>query len=170
MAEPSGHGTLAADLDTIARQERALVFAAFDEHIAWSLGCRLRAVAAARAQGVVIVIRSDDHPVFVAALPGSTARNLDWARRKANLVRITGRSSFATGLELQRDGVTLGERFGLDEADHAAHGGSFPIRLSGRGVIGSVTVSGLPQRDDHAAVVAALCAELGRNSDDHAMA
>ena len=34
----------------------------------------------------------------------------------------------------------------------------FPARA---GVIGSVTVSGLPQREDHEMVVEALCAELG---------
>jgi uncharacterized protein (UPF0303 family) len=30
-------------------------------------------------------------------------------------------------------------------------------------VVGSVTVSGLPQRDDHNLVVEALCAMLGRD-------
>jgi uncharacterized protein (UPF0303 family) len=35
--------------------------------------------------------------------------------------------------------------------------------VAGTGVVGSVTVSGLPQRDDHELVVEALCGLLGRS-------
>jgi uncharacterized protein (UPF0303 family) len=51
----------------------------------------------------------------------------------------------------------------LPLADFAAHGGSFPLRVAGAGVVGSVTVSGLAQRADHELVVEALCGLLGRN-------
>jgi uncharacterized protein (UPF0303 family) len=60
-------------------------------------------------------------------------------------------------------GASLFEKYGLPITDYAAHGGSFPIRMHGAGVIGSVTVSGLPQRADHELVVEALCAELGKD-------
>jgi uncharacterized protein (UPF0303 family) len=60
-------------------------------------------------------------------------------------------------------GTTLFERQGLPVADYAADGGSFPLAVEGAGVVGSVTVSGLPQRDDHNLVVEALCAMLGRD-------
>ncbi len=47
---------------------------------------------------------------------------------------------------------------------YAAHGGSFPLRVgaAGTGVIGTVSVSGLPQEVDHAFLVEALEAFLGR--------
>jgi uncharacterized protein (UPF0303 family) len=35
--------------------------------------------------------------------------------------------------------------------------------VAGAGVIGSVAVSGMPQRDDHQLVVEALCAVLGQD-------
>lgn len=67
------------------------------------------------------------------------------------------------GLELQLKNTTLHERFGLVLNEYAAHGGSFPLSVASAGVIGSITVSGLPQRDDHQLVVEALCLELGHD-------
>ena len=61
---------------------------------------------------------------------------------------------------------TLLESQGLPVADYATHGGSFPLAVAGAGVVGSVTVSGLPQRADHELVVEALCALLGRDYAD----
>jgi len=54
---------------------------------------------------------------------------------------------------------------GLSDADFAPHGGSFPINVRGTGCIGAVTVSGLPQREDHNMVVEALSALLGKDHD-----
>ncbi len=51
-------------------------------------------------------------------------------------------------------------------ADYATHGGSFPLTLEGSGVVGSVTVSVLPQRADHELVIEALCGLLARDYDD----
>jgi uncharacterized protein (UPF0303 family) len=73
------------------------------------------------------------------------------------------RSSYGVGLSLKAKNETLLEKFGLAVADYAAHGGSFPLTVAQAGVVGSVTVSGLPQRADHELVVEALCAELERD-------
>jgi uncharacterized protein (UPF0303 family) len=62
--------------------------------------------------------------------------------------------------------MTLQEKYNLPAADYASHGGAFPIALAATGVIGSVTVSGLPQRDDHELVVEALCLERNRHYAD----
>jgi uncharacterized protein (UPF0303 family) len=51
----------------------------------------------------------------------------------------------------------------LPFSDYAAHGGSFPLTVTNAGAIGSVTISGLPQRADHELVIEALCAALGRD-------
>lgn len=148
------------DLVRIAQQERTLQFPAFAENDAWKLGCRLREAAATRNMPLVIDIRRFGQPLFFSALTGSTPDNVEWARRKSNVVARFHRSSYGMGLDLEERKVTLLERFGLPLTEFAAHGGAFPLTVSGTGVIGSITVSGLPQREDHEFVVETLCAEL----------
>ena len=84
-------------------------------------------------------------------------------RRKSNVVARFHRSSYVAGLKEKLKNETLTESQGLPIADYATHGGSFPLAVRGAGVVGSVTVSGLPQRADHELVIEALCAMLGRD-------
>jgi uncharacterized protein (UPF0303 family) len=159
------------DLDRIARQERELQWTSFSEEDAWQLGSTLRELAVERQLGIVIDIRrfSPHHgsqagaPLFYAALHGTSPDNAEWARRKANVVARLYRSSYAVGLALKARNISLQEKYSLPAADYASHGGAFPIALAGTGVIGSVTVSGLAQRDDHELVVEALCLERNRH-------
>jgi len=151
------------DLEIIARQESELQFPLFDVEAAWRLGCWLRATAVSRRFPIVIDVRRFGHPLFYSALAQTTPDNADWVRRKSNVVARFLKSSYAMGLTLKRDATNLTDRFGLSAADYASHGGGFPITVANAGVIGSVTVSGLPQRDDHEFVVEALCAELDRD-------
>ena len=95
--------------------------------------------------------------------------NFDWVRRKRNVVLRFHRSSYAIGRKLAAEGKTLQDLGALPERDYAAHGGSFPILLKGTGCVGAVTVSGLPQREDHRMVVDALAQVLGRDLGDAAL-
>lgn len=147
------------DLAIIAMQEARLRFKAFDEDTAWALGSMIRSSIKARGDTVVIEIRLGRETVFFHAMPGTAVANADWARRKRNTVELLNRSSYATGLALLRDHSSLEAKMGLPMRDYASHGGSFPITVEGVGCIGTVTVSGLSQREDHAMVVQAL-AEL----------
>ena len=144
-------------------QERELQFTRFDEEAAWNLGARLRESAVVRSLPVVVDVRRFGQSLFYAALAGSTPDNAEWVRRKNNVVARFFCSSYAMGVTLRLKNTTLQEKYGLADADYAAHGGAFPIVLAGSGVIGSVTVSGLPQREDHELVVQALCGELSRD-------
>jgi len=152
---------LSEDLAIIVKQEQRLQFSTFDEESAWKMGCRLRDMAIAQSAPVVIDIRRFGQLLFFCAMVGSTPDNAEWARRKSNVVARFHRSSYGLGLELQQKNTTLTDRFGLVLTEFAAHGGSFPVAIAGSGVIGSVAVSGLPQRADHELVVQALCHELG---------
>jgi len=154
---------LAEDLEQITRQERELVFAHFDAAVAWELGTRLHSLAAKRGLTVVIDIRRFGQPLFYAAMDGTIPDNVEWVRRKSNVVARFHRSSYAVGIKEKLKNETLTESQGLPITDYATHGGSFPITVGGAGIIGSVTVSGLPQRADHELVIEALCAELRKD-------
>lgn len=154
---------LSDDIERIATQERELHLARLDARVAWELGTRLRTMAEERGLSLVIDVRRFGQPLFYAALEGTTPDNPEWVRKKSNVVARFHRSSYGFGLKLKMKDTTLLERYGLPVADYAADGGAFPLHVEGAGIVGSVTVSGLPQREDHELVVEALCRALGRD-------
>src|ERR1700733_8302476 len=154
---------LAEDLAAIAQQEAELQFPKFDYDTAWRLGLSLRELAISRKQSIVIDIRRFGQPhqqLFYTALAGTTPDNQRWVQRKINVVARFHRASYAIGLLLEQQGRQFAERYKHLVADYAAHGGCFPIHVTGAGIIGAVTVSGLPQREDHNLVVEAICLAL----------
>src|SRR5215472_1257528 len=154
---------LKEDLERIALQERELELPRLDAQIAWELGSRMRAMAAERNLGVVIDVRRFGQPLFYAAMDGTSPDHVEWVRRKSNVVARFHHSSYVAGLKEKLKNETLKHSQGLPVADYATHGGSFPLRVAGAGIVGSVTVSGLPQRADHELVVEGLCALLRKN-------
>jgi uncharacterized protein (UPF0303 family) len=151
---------LEEDLRRLAEQERLLRFAHFGPDDAWALGGALREVAMARGASIAIDISLRDRVLFHCALPGTTTDNAEWIRRKRNTVLRLWRSSYAVGRALALSGKTQEAAHMLPAADYAVHGGGFPLSLEGLGCIGAVTVSGVPQREDHTIVADALAAFL----------
>ncbi|MFI6263640.1 heme-degrading domain-containing protein [Micromonospora sp. NPDC051006] len=140
----------------LQEQEERLQFDRFDHNDAWDLGDRLVRLARERGHSVTVDIRLGDQQIFHYALPGTTADNDDWIERKIRVVRRFGHSSYLVGQSYRDRGTTFEEQSHLEPARYAAHGGCFPIILRGTGPVGTVTVSGLPQLDDHRLVVEAL--------------
>ncbi len=158
----SQNGRMTED-DLVARleeQERRLTFRKFDNADAWHLGSLLVDLATGRDLAVAVDIRRGTQQLFHAALPGSVADNDHWIIRKVRVVERFAASSYLVGRRLAAKGDQLDAKFGVDPADYAAHGGAFPVRIEGVGVVGVVTVSGLPQAEDHALVVEAIEAFL----------
>ncbi|MCC8478076.1 heme-degrading domain-containing protein [Streptomyces globisporus] len=137
-------------------QERRLTLPRFSYDDAFALGSLLVELARERHAPVAIDIRRGAQQLFHAALPGSSADNDAWIDRKRKVVERYGESSYLVGTRFRAKGTTFEESSRLDPDTYAAHGGSFPIAVEGAGVIGTVTVSGLPQAEDHAMVVEAL--------------
>ncbi|MEU2758678.1 heme-degrading domain-containing protein [Streptomyces sp. NPDC007094] len=143
-------------LSELIAQERRLTLPRFSHDDAFALGSLLVELARERHAPVAIDIRRGTQQLFHAALPGSSADNDAWIDRKRKVVERYGESSYLVGTRFRARGTTFEESSRLDPDTYAAHGGSFPIAVKGAGVIGSVTVSGLPQAEDHAMVVEAL--------------
>lgn len=156
---------MAGDIERIRTQEEELVFDRFDEAVAFEIGSAIRERALRENLPIIVDIRTFDRPLFYAAMPGSNASNPDWARRKINVVRRYLKSTYLMVLEQNRPDRTFKVGEGLDIADYVLAGGGFPIRVKGAGVIGVIAVSGLPEREDHNVVVAALAAYLGLRAE-----
>ncbi|MFF9377768.1 heme-degrading domain-containing protein [Streptomyces griseoluteus] len=142
-----------ADLEA---QEQRLVFRTFTHDDAWALGSLLVELGRERRAPIAVDIHRAGQQLFHAALPGSTPDNDAWIARKRRVVERYGSASYLVGSRFRAKGTTFEDSSRLDPDRYAAHGGSFPITVEGVGVIGSVTVSGLPQIEDHRLVVEAL--------------
>jgi uncharacterized protein (UPF0303 family) len=150
------------DLHVIAQQEDLLIFDQFDADTAWVLGQHVRQTATSQGVSVAIEIRLAGQLLFHCAMPGTTADNTDWIRRKSNVCQRFQKSSYVYALKMAEEHSSLQDKYGLDIADFTPHGGAFPLRVKGAGCIGSITVSGIPQRQDHNLVVLALSTFLKR--------
>jgi uncharacterized protein (UPF0303 family) len=145
------------DIAAIARQEKALVFEKMHEELAWELLSLMRETAKARGMLLVMDVHLIGRQAAFHAMPGTSADNEDWVRRKANTVARFDKSSYRVALESAASNKAFDLSRGIDPSNFANAGGGFPIRVKSAGLVGSVTVSGAPQRVDHEFVVECLC-------------
>lgn len=143
-------------LKQIADQEARLVFDQFGFDTAHKVGETLVQRAKAAAYPVVIDITRSGQCLFHYALPGTTPDNAEWVLRKNRVVQRFHRSSLYMGALCRVSEVSLEEKYLLPPNVYAAHGGAFPLTVKGSGVVGTVTISGLPQIEDHNLVVSVI--------------
>lgn len=145
-----------ARLAILKKQEQQAQFQSFSEEIAFDLGSVVYGIARGKRAPVVINIRTSDRALFHAAMPGATPDNDEWVRRKSNVVLRYHVSSLQFGDSLALKDRVINPDMGIDMMNYASHGGSFPIRVKKAGVVAAITVSGLPQLDDHRMIIDAL--------------
>lgn len=149
-------------LKKLEAEEQELQFDHFSNEDAVAVGLSLYETAKEKNLPVTIDVTRNGHQLFHLSMPGTSPDNDQWVARKIKLVNRMGISSYHVGTLLRSLGMTLEERFELSHYEYAAHGGCFPVILKGTGPIGTVTVSGLAQEDDHAMVVDAIKAYLNK--------
>lgn len=143
-------------LNELLAQEEELQLHHFNNATAWELGNLIKQAAEKLSVSVSIEVYAFEQVVFSYAMPGTSKDQQDWIRRKRQSVMRFGHSSYYQGqynAAKNRDFETIPY---LDPKEYCAHGGSFPLRIKNSGIIGAVTVSGLPQETDHQLAVDAM--------------
>lgn len=148
--------TLQSLLDELKREEELISFEHFNNRTAYELGTLMTEEAYRRGLPIVINISKGEQRLFHHALPGTSKDNEEWIQRKNRVVRHFLHSSFYMGTYYKLRNTDILQKSGLDPSRYAPHGGAFPIIVRNAGVIGTVTVSGLPQQEDHEFVVSML--------------
>ena len=143
-------------LKQLLQEEQELQFKSFNEEIAWQIGCQLVERAMNENLSITIDITRSNHQLFHASLRGTSADNDEWVKRKVRLVYRFGHSSFYMGQILKSKGKRIEEAYLISENDYAPHGGCFPVIVKDTGLVGTITVSGLSQEEDHKLVVQAI--------------
>lgn len=147
-------------LHTLAQQEESLQFERFDNDAALAVGLWIVEEVRKRGKAVTVNITRNGQILFHHAMTGATPDQADWIRRKNATVQRFCHSSYYMGISYKSRGSTFEDVKYLDDIEYAGHGGAFPLLIRGVGLVGTVSVSGLAQADDHALVVAALQAQL----------
>lgn len=137
------------ELNQLLDEEHQLQFSQFNSETAWQLGSIIKNNAEQLDAKIAIDITVNGQQLFGYAMQGSTIDNLAWIKRKQNVVHRYQHSSWYMGLYYKNKGKSIEEASFVDNKHYAPFGGSFPLSVRGVGVIGSITVSGLPQYQDH---------------------
>jgi uncharacterized protein (UPF0303 family) len=152
----AGSAELGKLMAEVVEQQQELVFGGFDIRDGVQLGLRMLELATERSLPVMLSVTLGAHSVFRVALPGSVPDYEHWLARKSGAVLRFGVPSYLVQLRHEATGERFEDRPDVDHSSIAAHGGSFPIAVRGVGIVGTVSVSGLSQRDDHLLAVEAI--------------
>lgn len=151
-----------AALAAVQQQEKSLVFDAFDENVAFALGQIAVELASARGQAIWVNISRADQTLFEFSMPGTSPANSDFGMRKRSVANLMHFSSINFYIH-KLNGFNFVDFMNLDSRKFGTYGGSFPIKVNNAGVVGSITVSGLSDLDDHNLVVEVLRQHLGKS-------
>jgi len=143
-------------LKQLLQEEQELQFTRFNEETAWEVGSLLVERSRSKNLPVAIDISRGSHQLFHASLPGTSPDNDEWIKRKVRLAYRFEHSSFYMGQLLKSKGKSIEQAYLISETEYAPHGGCFPVIVKGTGMVGTITVSGLPQEEDHKLVIQAI--------------
>ena len=147
------------DIAALEALEAQLVFDSFDLNDAWRLGSAAADIILEKEYSLAVQIVLAGRTVFKAAFNGVSQDTDPWLVGKSAAALRFESSSMLMRLRKDADPSVLD---GVDPDLYRTHGGSVPIRVVGRGIVGTITVSGEPDVIDHAVAIEALQRTLSR--------
>jgi uncharacterized protein (UPF0303 family) len=137
------------ELDRIHELQDQLIFEEFNSDTAWDIGNILYERAKREKKIIVISIVLNGHKLFYYSFAGTNPSNDQWIIRKENTVNYFFKSSYEVVLLMQIKKDNLSNRYGLSPERYTASGGSVPIIIKNTGIVGTITISGMTQEEDH---------------------
>ena len=139
-------------LSQLEREHSSLRFEMFNSDMAIAIGQKLLERAKEEKLSITIDICMGKQQLFHCALEGTNEENDRWVMRKNRVVLKFQKSSYYISLLLKSKNTTIEDYYKLDSKDYAPYGGAYPIMDMEGEVLGTITVSGLPDHEDHRVV------------------
>lgn len=143
-------------LNNLIELERELQFDAFTNDMALELGLLLVKMCREQGHALTIDITKSGQQIFHYSFEGTLPDNDEWVIRKNRIVNRLHHCSYYTQLYMEQEGKSIDERYHISAYEFSPYGGAFPIGIKNVGVVGTITVSGLPPADDHEFVAAGI--------------
>lgn len=140
-------------LKVITKQEEKLQFDSFNNEDALQLGMLIVNNAKKHSKAITVDISRNSHQLFHYSFEGTSSDNDQWIIRKSRVVDRFNRSSLYVGTRLKHLGMTIENKYSISSMEYSPVGGAFPLKIKGTGVVGTITISGLSQEEDHNMVV-----------------
>lgn len=139
---------IAALMNSILAQEKAYEFDRIDEELAMQMGIYVIRRAKQIGKPVAVRVTLNRRHLFSMSMPGTKPECHDWMQRKENLVYKTNSSSYYWECWCEQ-GLHPFEWRGMNYQEYAPAGGSFPLRIKGADVVGTLTITGMASYEDH---------------------
>lgn len=150
------------NLTELREQEERLKFENFTNEMAMEIGLLIIKNAKKMNKSIIVDIRKANHQVFHYAMEGTTSDNNWWIIRKNNVVNRFSKSSLFIGIKLKLEEKSIEDKYLIDSKEYAPFGGAFPVNVEGVGIIGTITVSGMKQIEDHNIIIETLSQYLNK--------
>ena len=149
----------------LLQEEQVLILPSLTNTDAIEIGQIATALGTDRNLPIAVEVRIGDWIVYHASLTGSTPENDWWIGRKARVVNLKKHSTIFERVLAEENGIDWHKENNLMDETHAIHGGGLPLITKDGGYQGVLTVSGLPQVDDHLLGVEVLTEFLARKGE-----